>query len=115
MSSVAEVVTVYAPGQYRDDHNALRFYAAFESWLSEHRTTMRGPGGEGQSPTLATFLETGRSTDRMSTSLHRGPNVTGEAAAPSHESRRGCSAAGWNRPKRRTKDVVEGVNSALAT
>jgi hypothetical protein len=115
MSTMAEVVSVYAPGQHRDDHNAARFYAAFESWRRRHRATMRGPGDEECPPSLLSFLESGSTTDNVSASLGRGPSVSSHVAAPLHEARRGCSAAGSKRLKRRVKDADEGADSALST
>jgi hypothetical protein len=67
MSSLADVVTVYAPGKYRDAHNAERFYAAFEVWLHDHRASMRGSQADGTVPSLSSFHDAGMCSGHRAT------------------------------------------------
>jgi hypothetical protein len=67
VSTTADIVVVFAPGPYRDAHNAERFYAAFESWLSERTTTVRGPDGRQRVVTPFTWYEEGPTTGDVGT------------------------------------------------
>jgi hypothetical protein len=116
MSTNAKAVSEHEPGQGRDARNAARFYAAFESWLSEHGPTMRELGGE-TVLTPFTFHAAGRSLEKKGKANHRGSNPQGQVAlAPSHAAGRGCvAAARSNRSRRRVKDADERARNALAT
>jgi len=65
VSTAGDVVALFAPGPYRDAHNAERFYLVFESWLTKRTTVLRGPGDVERVITPFTWYEERRSSGEV--------------------------------------------------
>jgi hypothetical protein len=116
MSSSTDVATVYDVGTYRDVQNAERFYAAFESWLGDHGSMTREPGGVER--VLATFArdESRRPSNEDGPVAFRGTDVEGQVTLTRFITvSREFAAAGPTRPRRRSKDADARPDHALAT